>query len=53
MKNLKHNISFSARPIASKLGKWSGSTRETKWLLNQVVTWQKNLKIENYNKGNI
>ena len=52
-KKLIHNISFSARPIASKLGKRRVSNHKTKWLLNQMVTWQKKLKIENYSKGNI
>ena len=51
MKNLKRNISFSARLMAPTLVNWKGSTHKTKWLLNQVVTRQmKKLKIENYNQ---
>ena len=53
MKNLKRNISFSARPMAPK-GKRKDSTHKTKWLLCQAVSRQiKKLKIENYNQGNI
>ena len=51
MKNLKHNISFSAKPMTPKLGKWKGSTHSDYW-----IKWshdKKNLKIESYNKGNI
>ena len=43
MKNLKHSISFSARPMAPNFGKWRDSTHSDYW-----IKWLHGTKTQNW-----